>query len=105
MKEINHMITALYCRLSGDDDYNGDSSSIQTQKQMLEQYSKLNNFKFTKFYIDDGYSGTTFDRPGFQELISDIEKGLINLIVTKDLSKLGRDYLKTGYYLENFFSL
>lgn len=103
MKGINHKITALYCRLSRDDDYNGDSSSIQTQKQMLELFASQNHFQNTKLYIDDGYSGTTFERPGFQELISDIEKGLIQLIVTKDLSRLGRDYLKTGYYLENYF--
>ncbi|NLE06422.1 MAG: recombinase family protein, partial [Crenarchaeota archaeon] len=98
-----HRITALYCRLSRDDDYNGDSASIQTQKQMLEQYAKQNSFSHTKFYIDDGYSGTSFERPGFQELINDIEKGKVSTIITKDLSRLGRDYLKTGYYLENYF--
>jgi len=99
----NHRITALYCRLSRDDDYHGDSSSIQTQKQMLEQYAKQNQFNYTKFYIDDGYSGTSFERPGLQDLIKDIEKDKVGIIITKDLSRLGRDYLKTGYYLENYF--
>lgn len=103
MMTNNHMITALYCRLSRDDDYHGDSASIQTQKQMLEQYAKQNQFSHTKFYIDDGYSGTSFERPGFQELINDIEKSKVSTIITKDLSRLGRDYLKTGYYLENYF--
>jgi len=99
----NYKITALYCRLSRDDDYHGDSASIQTQKQMLEQYAKQNQFQHTKFYIDDGYSGTSFERPGFQELTNDIEKGKVSTMITKDLSRLGRDYLKTGYYLENYF--
>ena len=103
MTAVNCKITALYCRLSRDDDYHGDSSSIQTQKQMLEQYAKQNSFSHTKFYIADGYSGTSFERPGFQELITDIEKGKVSTIITKDLSRLGRDYLKTGYYLENYF--
>lgn len=103
MTAVNYKITSLYCRLSRDDDYHGDSSSIQTQKQMLEQYAKQNSFSHTKFYIDDGYSGTSFERPGFQELITDIEKGKVSTIITKDLSRLGRDYLKTGYYLENYF--
>lgn len=103
MMPNNHTITALYCRLSRDDDYHGDSASIQTQKQMLEQYAKQNSFNHTKFYIDDGYSGTSFERPGFQELIKDIEKSKVSTIITKDLSRLGRDYLKTGYYLENYF--
>src|SRR5690554_4394867 len=103
MKPENHKITALYCRLSRDDDYHGDSASIQTQKQMLEQYAKQNQFSHTKLYIDDGYSGTSFERPGFQELIKDIEKSKVSTIITKDLSRLGRDYLKTGYYLENYF--
>jgi DNA invertase Pin-like site-specific DNA recombinase len=70
---------------------------------MLEQYAKQNGFNHTKFYIDDGYSGTSFERPGFQELINDIEKSKVSTIITKDLSRLGRDYLKTGYYLENYF--
>lgn len=70
---------------------------------MLEQYAKQNLFNHMKFYIDDGYSGTSFERPSFQELVSYIEKCKVNTIITKDLSRLGRDYLKTGYYLENYF--
>ena len=103
MTAANYKITALYCRLSRDDDYHGDSASIQTQKQMLEQYAKQNLFNHTKFYIDDGYSGTSFERPGFQDLLRDIDKGKVGTIIIKDLSRLGRDYLKTGYYLENYF--
>jgi DNA invertase Pin-like site-specific DNA recombinase len=91
MKETLSKITALYCRLSRDDDYHGDSSSIQTQKQMLQQYALQNQFHHTKFYIDDGYSGTSFARPGFQDLINDIEKDKVDVIITKDLSRLGRD--------------
>ena len=92
MTAVNYKITALYCRLSRDDDYHGDSASIQTQKQMLEQYAKQNQFSHTKFYIDDGYSGTSFERPGFQELINDIEKGKVSVIINKDLSRLGTKF-------------
>ena len=70
---------------------------------MLEQYAKQNLFNHTKFYIDDGYSGTSFESPGFQDLLRDIDKGKVGTIIIKDLSRLGRDYLKTGYYLENYF--
>lgn len=96
-------ITALYSRLSRDDDYNGDSVSITTQKSMLEQYAIQNGFTNTIHYIDDGYSGTNFDRPDFLRLLSDIEKGKVKTIITKDLSRLGRDYLKAGYYIECYF--
>jgi len=97
-------ITALYCRLSRDDELQGDSNSIVNQKKILTKYCEENDFKNTKFYIDDGISGTTFNRPGFQEMISDIENGLVSVVVVKDMSRLGRDYLKVGYYTEVMFN-
>lgn len=101
MQEIYN--AGLYCRLSQDDGNVGDSSSIQTQKMMLEKYCKDNNFKIYNFYQDDGFSGTNFNRPSFQRLLKDIDSGKINLVITKDLSRLGRDYIMTGYYTELYF--
>lgn len=72
---------------------------------MLEQYARSNNFNIVDYYIDDGYSGLNFERPAFKRLINDIEKGLINLVITKDLSRFGRDYLQTGQYTEQYFPL
>ena len=97
--------TAIYCRLSLDDGSLGESGSIQTQKMMLEKYCRDNNFTIKEVYIDDGYSGLNFDRPIFKRLIADIESGKINLVITKDLSRLGRDYLQTGYYTEQYFPI
>ena len=96
--------TALYCRLSQEDRFGngGDSSSIQTQKAMLSQFAKDNDLGNTIFYIDDGASGTTFERENFQRMISDMEDGKISCIVTKDLSRLGRNYLEAGRYRELF---
>lgn len=96
---------ALYCRLSKDDeDRNGDSSSIRTQKSLLEHYCKKHGYIIYDFYVDDGYSGLNFERPDFQRLLNDIDKGLVNMVITKDLSRLGRDYIQTGYYTEIYFS-
>ncbi|GHU97932.1 resolvase [Clostridia bacterium] len=81
----------------------GDSSSIQTQKMMLEKHCKDNGYRIYDYYVDDGYSGTNFDRPDFQRLLNDIEDGKVNLVITKDLSRLGRDYIMTGYYMEIYF--
>lgn len=94
---------ALYCRLSKDDDQSGESISISTQRAMLEDYCKEQSYPIHKVYIDDGYSGTNFNRPGFQELLDDVERGVVNLVITKDLSRLGRDYIMTGYYSEIYF--
>jgi DNA invertase Pin-like site-specific DNA recombinase len=94
---------AVYCRLSRDDDQQGDSTSIQTQKMILESYCLEHNYIIRDYYVDDGYSGTTFNRPGFQRMLGDVEDGKINLVITKDLSRLGRDYIMTGYYTEIFF--
>lgn len=94
---------AIYCRFSKDDGNQGDSSSIQTQKLMLENYCKEQDFQIYDFYVDDGYTGLNFDRPDFQRLLNDIDNKLVNLVITKDLSRLGRDYLQTGYYTEIYF--
>jgi DNA invertase Pin-like site-specific DNA recombinase len=96
-------ITALYCRLSNDDDLQGESNSITNQKTMLMDYAKKNGFRNIEIYVDDGWSGTNFNRPDFQRMIKDMEDGKIGTIITKDLSRLGRDYLKTGQYIEMVF--
>lgn len=95
--------TALYLRLSRDDELQGESNSIATQRMMLHKYAEQNSFYIVDEYIDDGYSGTNFDRPDFQRMIDDIENGRINCVVTKDLSRLGRNYLLTGQYIELYF--
>lgn len=95
--------TALYCRISREDETNDFSSSIKTQKEFLKQYAIRSSFTGLKYYVDDGYSGTNFDRPGFQRLIVDIENDLVSTVITKDLSRLGRNYLSTGFYIEHFF--
>lgn len=104
MKETKLNKTAIYWRLSQDDGMVGDSSSIQTQKMMLEQFVKDNNFVLYDIYVDDGYTGLNYNRPGFERLIQDIENGKIDIVVTKDLSRLGRDYIMTGYYTEIYFN-
>ena len=95
--------TALYLRLSRDDELQGESGSIQTQRMMLRQYASEHGLSVVDEYIDDGWSGTNFDRPGFQRMIDDIEDGKINCVVTKDLSRLGRNYILTGQYTEIYF--
>ena len=99
----NDKITALYCRLSRDDELQGDSNSIKNQKTILQKYADDNGFTNTEFFVDDGYSGTNFDRPDWQRLISQVEEGRIGTIIVKDMSRLGRDYLKVGYYTEVLF--
>lgn len=95
---------ALYLRLSREDN-NGkdDSVSIENQKELLEDYVEERGWDVREIYIDDGYSGTTFERPAFQRMKKDIEKGKINMVITKDLSRLGRNYAQTGYYMEEHF--
>ena len=99
----NNKITALYCRLSRDDELQGDSNSIKNQKTILQKYADDNGFTNTEFFVDDGYSGTNFDRPDWQRLIFLVEEGRIGTIIVKDMSRLGRDYLKVGYYTEVLF--
>ncbi len=98
-----HGITALYPRLSRDDDLEGDSNSIVNQKKLLAKYAKEHHFTNTKFYVDDGYSGTNFNRPGFQEMLEDIEAGYVTTVIVKDMSRLGRNYLQVGYYTDTYF--
>ncbi|RGH44491.1 DUF4368 domain-containing protein [Ruminococcus sp. AM41-2AC] len=93
----------MYCRLSKDDGTDNESASIATQKSILTDYVKKQGWHLAKTYVDDGYSGTNFQRPSFQNMIKDIESGLINCVITKDLSRLGRNYLDCGLYLEVFF--
>lgn len=96
-------ITALYCRLSQDDMLQGESNSITNQKAILKKYAEDNGFQNMAYYVDDGVSGTTFDREGFKAMMADIENGKVGTVITKDLSRLGRDYLKTGEYIEIIF--
>ena len=96
---------AIYCRLSKDDGTSNDSISIQNQKDVLTEYAIDNGWNIYDYYIDDGFSGTNFDRPSFQRLLNDIENGHIQIVITKDLSRLGRNYLQTGYYTEEYFPL
>lgn len=96
-------IAALYCRLSKDDGSTNESMSIYSQKAMLKQYAEQNNIAVYDYYVDDGYSGTNFERPAFKKMITDIENGKINCVITKDLSRLGRNYLESGAYIEMYF--
>lgn len=95
--------TALYMRLSRDDENYGDSVSIETQRTILQQYAKDNELHVVGEYIDDGWSGTTFERPNFKRMMEDVDAGRVNCIVTKDLSRFGRDHIMVGYYLEYEF--
>ena len=95
---------ALYLRLSQEDGERwGESQSISNQRIFLTQYCQANGFTVAECYIDDGYTGTNFNRPGFQRLLRDIERGKIKTVITKDLSRLGRDYIETGRYVECYF--
>ena len=100
LKQAENKITALYCRLSQDDGREGESNSISNQKEILAQYARANGFHNTMFFVDDGISGTTFDRPDFQRMQRMIENGEIGVVIVKDLSRFGRNYLDVGEYLE-----
>lgn len=101
--KLANKITALYCRLSRDDELDGDSNSIRNQKEILQKYADDHDFMNTEFFVDDGYSGTNFDRPDWNRLLSLAEDDEIGTIIVKDMSRLGRDYLKVGYYTEELF--
>ena len=95
---------ALYLRLSRDDNNgNSESMSIQSQREMLISYANEHGYEVAGIYIDDGYSGTTYERPDFKRMIDDIKLGKINMVITKDLSRLGRNYVETGRYTDFFF--
>ena len=96
----NEKITPLYERLSRDDELQGESNSISNQKQMLEDYARRNGLPNPTHFTDDGVSGTRFDRPGFLAMMEEVEAGRVEAIVIKDMSRLGRDYLKVGQVME-----
>jgi len=98
--ETNGRITALYCRLSRDDGSDAESNSIGTQKLILGKYATEHGFTNIQYYVDDGFSGANFDRPGFKRMIADAEAGLIGTVICKDMSRFGRDYLNVGLYTE-----
>ena len=104
MNENTNYRAAVYCRLSKDDEPTGESVSIETQKLILTDYCVERGYLIHDTYVDDGYSGLNYDRPAFQRMLTDIDEGKVNLVVTKDLSRLGRDYIQTGYYTDVYFS-
>ena len=99
----NQQLTALYCRLSQEDEQKGESNSIINQKMILEKYADDRGFKNCKFYVDDGYSGSDFNRPAFKSMMVEVEKGRVSAVLVKDQSRLGRDYLQTGMLMEITF--
>ena len=103
MSNQTEKITALYCRLSQEDENKGDSNSIQNQRAILEKYAKDNGFENIQVFIDDGYSGVSFNRPDFQRLLEMMEQGKVSTLITKDLSRLGRNYIEVGNYTEMLF--
>lgn len=96
-------VTALYERLSKDDEIQGESNSIVNQKRMLEQYATQNGYDNIAHYTDDGWSGTNFDRPDWKRMLADIEAGRVSTVIVKDMSRIGRDYLQVGFYTEVMF--
>lgn len=94
---------AIYCRLSKDDDLDGESASIANQRDMLETYCEKQGWEVVAVYQDDGYTGLNMERPDLKRMLKAIERRQINLVVTKDLSRLGRNYLQTGFLIEDFF--
>lgn len=103
MSNQTEKITALYCRLSQEDENKGDSNSIQNQRAILEKYAKDNGFENIQIFVDDGYSGVSFNRPDFQRLLEMMEQGKVSTLITKDLSRLGRNYIEVGNYTEMLF--
>ena len=97
-KKIQTGITALYCRLSRDDGTDNDSNSITNQKKLLQKYAKEHGFGNARYYVDDGYTGTNFNRPGWKEFVELMEEGLVETLIVKDMSRLGREHLQVGQY-------
>ena len=105
MNRQSEKITALYCRLSRDDELQGDSNSIVNQKAILSKYAKDNKLgNNIQYFVDDGYSGTNFQRPGWEKLIALVEDNQVETIIVKDMSRLGRDYLRVGFFTEILFA-
>ena len=96
-------ITALYCRLSRDDGKDCESNSIENQKLMLARFAKEKGFDNTRFYVDDGYTGTNFNRPDFKRMMEDVEAGYVKTIIVKDMSRFGRNYVEVGLFTESYF--
>ncbi len=96
-------ITALYERLSRDDEQSGESNSIVNQKKYLEEYANQAGFRNIRHFTDDGYSGTNFNRPGFNQLLAEVEAGHVDTVIVKDMSRFGRNYLQVGFYTEMMF--
>lgn len=102
-ENTNNLITALYCRLSQEDELQGESNSITNQKLILQKYAEEHRFPNVQFYVDDGYSGANFNRPDFKRMMADVECGKVGIVIVKDQSRLGRDYLQTGMLMEITF--
>ena len=103
MNTRSNPITALYCRLSRDDELNGDSNSIANQKKIISQFAQDNGFRNTQFFVDDGWTGVSFQRPAFMEMLEGVKDGFIKTIIVKDHSRLGRNRLLVGALLEEDF--
>ncbi len=104
MVQQNEKITALYCRSSQEDEYVGESGNIQHQKQILMEYANANGFSKPQYFVDDGYSGVTFDRPGYKAIMGQVEEGNVSTIIVKNHSRLGRNRLVVGILLEETFA-
>ena len=104
VKSNEEQWTACYCRLSCDDDLDGDSNSIRNQKMLLQKYADENRLRNVKFYVDDGYSGSNFERPDFKRMMSDVEEGRISTVIVKDMSRFGRDHILVGYYTKYYLA-
>ncbi len=96
-------VTALYCRLSRDDDFHGDRNSIVHQKDILMKYAQERDFPNPQFYVDDGYTGMNFDRPDFNRMMCDVKSGTVKTIIVKDMSRFGREHLRVEIYTEIIF--
>lgn len=103
MLQSDNKITALYCRLSQEDERAGESESISNQKMILQKYADEHHFFNTRFFVDDGFSGVSFEREGFQSMIAEVEAGNVSTVIVKDLSRLGRNYIKVGFYTDMLF--
>lgn len=104
IKNTEEQWTACYCRLSCDDDLDGDSNSIRNQKMLLQKYADENHLRNVRFYVDDGFSGSNFERPDFKRMMSDVEDGRISTVIVKDMSRFGRDHILVGYYTKYYLA-
>ena len=104
IKSKEEQWTACYCRLSCDDDLDGDSNSIRNQKMLLQKYADENHLRNVRFYVDDGFSGSNFERPDFKRMMSDVEDGKISTVIVKDMSRFGRDHILVGYYTKYYLA-